>query len=163
MRKPIKFEMMRKTISTTISVLSTAMSVLWFVYKHWRLIVSLRSFPKLPDNWKDSEQVRIFFVALMQSDTIRELAKILPVRWNDNYRLILATLADNPTLWNIAWDFAGGGDHGDSGKRETMRDRIRNRLSQMFGRTSTIPEHAENVEELVAAIETVKLIFGRKS
>ena len=154
---------MKKTISTTISVLSTAMAVLAFVWKHWQLIISLRSFPKLPNNWTDSEQVRVFFVALMRSDTIRELAKFLPMRWSDNSRLILAVLADNPTLWGLAWDFANGIDHRNSGSRETMRDRIRNRLSQMFGRTSTMPEHAENVEELVAAIETVKLIFGRKS
>jgi hypothetical protein len=163
MQAHIKFEIMRKTITATISVLTTAMAVLAFVWTHWRLIVSLRSFPKLPDNWKDAEQVRIFFVALMRSDVAHELTKLLPIRWGDNSRLILAVLADSPTLWNIAWDFANGIDHSDSTRRETIRGRIRDRLSQMFRQTSAMPAHAEDVEELVAAIQATKLVFRKSS
>jgi len=163
MREPIKFETMKKTITSAISVLSMAVTVLSLMWKHWRLIISLSSFPKLPDNWKDSEQVRVFFVALMRSDVAHEITKLIPLRWGDNARFLLVNLADNPELWGLAWAFANGVDYSDSGNRSTIRDRIRDRLSQMFGRTSTMPELAGDVEELVAAIQVTQLIFKKSS
>ena len=133
-----------------------------FLWRHWRLVVSFFSFPKLPDNWEDSEQVRLFMVALLRSETAHELTQLTVTRVDDDLRLILATLASNATIWKIAWEFANNIDKDGGEKKGTIRDWIRTRIAGLFGQTSAMNKHVERVEDLVTAIKATKMAFGGK-
>ena len=94
---------MRTIISlfTKFSVFSSLLSFIKVAWKYRMLLLSFTSFPKLPNSWKSSEEVRVFFIAFMRSDTAHEFVKMTPIKWDDVMRPILATLAEIPMIWDI--------------------------------------------------------------
>jgi len=122
--------------------------------------------PKLPTSWKDSEQVQVFFVALIRSTTANELTKLTKIPLDDKTRLALATLAENSVFWGIAWSMLNSGID-ETKQRETIRERIRNRISDIRGRFFGVPESLllddsveTDIEKLVTMLNAAKVLFG---
>lgn len=132
-----------------------------FLWTHWSLIWSFRTFPSLPKDWTDSEQVRLFFIALMRSCAAVQLTQLTPTKWDDNLRRFLASLAENVELWNIAWDMFNRVDiqGSEQERRPTLRERIRERMRGIAGAPYVIEVQVEGVCELVSAIGVLDGIF----
>jgi hypothetical protein len=155
----------------------TIMGIHW-IYSHWGLIWSFITFPKLPKDWNNSEGVRVFTIALMQSRAALELSKIVPVKWSDSMRAKIVTLASNTTVWNFAWEFITSSEpHGDTTpKRLTIRERIKGRREkkQLNWDVVTKPHlekdsnfelvtiQDEDIEDLITALKVVRLIYNKK-
>jgi DNA-binding GntR family transcriptional regulator len=128
--------------------------------------MSFLTFPKLPTDWSHKEKVRVFVIALATSKSADQLTKLTSTQWDDNFRTLVAALAGNKQLWDTAWDILHSPD--DHAEKivvpRTFRERIRNR----FARTTGVLEPCqsasiENVEYLMRAILTVKLVFAGKN
>jgi len=115
----------------------------------------------LPKDWTDSEQVRLFFIALMRSCAAVQLTQLTPTKWDDNLRRFLASLAENVELWNIAWDMFNRVDiqGSEQERRPTLRERIRERMRGIAGAPYVIEVQVEGVCELVSAIGVLDGIF----
>ena len=137
-----------------------------FVWNNWRLVSSFRNLPRPPSNWRDSEQVRTFTIALARSSTMREITALTPIKWDDRLREAVAKLAENVSAWNIAWEFANGDfiehDNQNDLRRLTLRERLRNRISRDV-QSGSIASGVEvlTTEELVGAIQTLCLVFDK--
>ena len=134
-----------------------------WAFTHWRLLLSLGTLPPFPDDWKNSEQVRVFFIAFCRSDASREIVLLTKAKWDDNLRVVLAELAENTTLWKIAWEFAHRVDGEEQAKKKTLRERIRERIRGALPLNVAITAKMEQTEELVAAIKATMLHFEKDS
>jgi hypothetical protein len=151
-------------LSKSISLVVSGIS---FVFRHWSLLVSFLTFPKVPNNWKDKEEVRIFVIALASSDAAHELTKLVSTKWNENLRASIVLFAGQQVLWNMAWDIIY---HADSSigidtivEPKSIRERIRNRFK--FALPSSASEAAktvEDVKDLATALQTVRLVFDKR-
>ena len=149
---------MKARCAAIFSFVPTLLSVLFFVRRHWHLVESLRTFPTLPDDWTDSEKVRIFVAALMRSNAADEMTKLTTTKWDDNLRLVLANLAENPVFWGIAWDVANRADNEDGSERLTLRERIKNRLFRTVGEEYTTQTQVDGMVELEDTIKGLLLL-----
>ena len=141
-------------------------SGLFFIIQHWSLLVSFLTFPKVPDDWTDKEKVRLFVIALATSRAAQELNKVVSTRWNETIRASIVLFANQPALWNMAWDLIY---HPDSGigidtivEPKSIRERIRNRFKHAL--PSSAPDAAETIEgvkDLATALQTVRLVFDK--
>jgi len=135
-----------------------------FAIRHWPLIMSFLSFPKIPDDWTDKEKVRIFVINLATSAAADELTKRVPTMWTAKFRASIAALARNEMLWNTAWQLIAQAE--SDGEKivgpKTLRERIRNRFSATSTDTASVLEsNISGVEDLVSAIQMVKLMFQK--
>jgi hypothetical protein len=145
---------------------SLVVSGVFFVIQHWSLLVSFLTFPKVPDDWTDKEKVRLFVIALASSRAAQELNKVVSTKWNDTIRASIVLFANQPTLWNMAWDIIY---HPDSSigidtivEPKSLRERIRNRFKHTL--PSSAPEATktiEGVKDLATALQTVRLVFDK--
>jgi hypothetical protein len=136
-----------------------------FAIRHWSLIMSFLSFPKIPDDWSDKEKVRLFVIALATSAVADELSQLVQTMWTAKFRASVAALANNKFLWDTAWVLIANADRDDEKivGPKTLRERIRSR----FSATQTVPAselglNVSDVEDLVSAIQMVKLAFCKK-
>jgi len=130
---------------------------IWLIFRYWRLILSFRSMPPLPANWRDMEQVREFFIAFIKSDLINELTKLTPTKWDDNARRMLLALAEQQRIWAIAWNVLHFEEK--TIQRPTLRERIRERWS-MMGTSAISESRVDEVECLTDAIRAIETAFG---
>jgi hypothetical protein len=142
---------------------SAIISGLFFALSHWRLILSLRSFPALPTDWKSSTQVRKFLIEALQSNTLVEIITLTPTKLDDQLRLALIEFAQNDLLWNTAWEIAFRVDNDDSviDRRITFRDRIRNRILGTSSREFITEVMVVGTEDLAKKIKALSLIFDK--
>jgi len=126
--------------------------------------------PKLPTNWNDSEQVQVFFVALIRSTMANEFTKLARIPLDANTRLALATLAENSVLWSIAWKMLNSKEENDVIiRRETIRERVSNQIAEIRNRFAGIPESLlqndgfeMDMDKLVTTLKAAKILFGGK-
>jgi len=106
----------------------------------------------------------VFFVALMRSPALVELTRLIPTRWDDHLRLFLATLAENTTLWNIAWEMAHRRDiqGNEPARRRTLRERIWARIRGTAGQEFVTELQVEGTCELVSGIGVLEGIFSQE-
>ena len=135
-----------------------------FAIRHWSLIMSFLSLPKIPDDWTDKEKVRIFVIALATSAAADELTKLVPTMWTAKFRASVAALARNKMLWNTAWQIIAQAE--SDGEKfvgpKTLRERIRSRFSATTTvSASELESNISGVEDLVSAIQLVTLMFRK--
>jgi hypothetical protein len=154
----------------------TGMGLLW-IWRNWSLVTSIWTFPRLPGDWSNSEQVRLFFLALMRSRAISELIKLAPnIRWTHSMVKKLELLADNVVVWNFVWDFMVSPPpepvipDGPAPRRVSLRDRIRDRMDarRLNSVALDVPEGspislagASDMEDLLNAVKALKLVFDK--
>jgi hypothetical protein len=137
-----------------------------FAIRHWALIMSLLTFPKLPDDWSNKEKVRVFIIELASSDAAHELTKLVSTRWTENVRASVVLLANQPTLWNMAWDIIYNADSSIGidtiVEPKSLRERIRNRFKHALPvSASEAAMTVEGVKDLATALQTVRLVFDK--
>jgi len=161
--------MEKQTKFNPVFILPTLFSMLTIVWQNWALICSLGTFPKLPENWKDSAQVRTFLIALLQSATVEELVKKMPqLKWADkDFRSLLIALAQNDTIWNLVWNMHAIQEEKEQKKslRERIRERISNRITPRD--LKLLPQISERsletgVTELFASILILEYTFNKQ-
>jgi hypothetical protein len=162
---------MNKAKVNPVLIVSSILSVIWMVWKNWNFICSFKTFPALPNNWKDSNQVRTFFIALMRSDCVGELIKLVPgIKWTDITRTLLAELASNDILWNLVWGIATNTAIHEQDRKLSIRERIRKWRSDRgiapkdigFANKSSLEIDA-GLTELASAIIALQLAFMQQS
>ena len=60
-------------------------------------------FPPLPADWRNSEQVRQWFVALLDSPFARGFVRDISLQWNDTLRQSLLAAAQQSVIWDTIW------------------------------------------------------------
>jgi hypothetical protein len=141
-------------------------SGVFFVFRHWTLLASFLSFPRIPDDWTNKEKVRVFVIALATSDAAHELTKLVSTRWTEKVRTSIVLFANQPVLWNMAWDII---DNTDSSididtivEPKSIRERIRNRFKLALPVSpSEAAVTVEGVKDLATALQTVRLVFDK--
>jgi len=121
--------------------------------------------PKLPTTWKDSEQVRLFAVALLRSDIAVELTKLAGIHLSESTIRKFTLLAEHSAMWTIVWSIFNSkeDDGGESQRRGMIREFIRNRLISRPAGFADTTECAVNVDEFVTTLKAVKILFGGDS
>ena len=141
-------------------------------FKHRKLILSIRTFPAIPKNWRDSEEVRIFTSLMAKSPATIELVAIIPMRWTANTLSRIGALAENKILWGVVWTFIADKeiDRDETSlvpKKLTFRERVRQRLDKQKVQT---PEDViissvdlSEVEDLITFAKNMQLLFDKDS
>ena len=133
--------------------------VMWGL-KHWQLILAAIRMPKLPTDWQNSEQVRLFVIAFLRSDMAGELTRLMSTRWSAAVRVRVAAFAESPQLWAMAWEVICSPENAVA-EKQRLRDRIRARFASRSAQERVLAEQADGVEELAEVVQALNLMFGK--
>ena len=143
--------------------MSTFWAALMWGWRYRSLVLAALRMPKLPTDWRDSEQVRLFFIAFARSDVAKELTQITVTRWDDNVRERMASLAEQKSMWDLAWEIVYSAEN-TVVRKQTLRERIRARFVSRFayGESAVPTSQLEGLEALTDEIQTLNVVFGKK-
>ncbi len=102
-------------------------------YRH-AISGGIQGLPDLPENWKDSGQVRTWFQGVLDSPLCVGLVTDYPGNWDNKLRADLLALTNKNMVWETIWSFFAQTDQDDIPVSIPTLDKvtIRERLSKLF-------------------------------
>ncbi len=102
-------------------------------YRH-AISGGIQGLPDLPENWKDSGQVRTWFQSVLDSPLCVGLVTDYPGNWDDKLRSDLRALTTKNIVWETIWSFFSQTDQDNIPIPIPTPDKvtIRERLSKLF-------------------------------